>query len=76
MFADQMVEGPFPKWYHRHVVTPRGDSECLLTDDIEYELPLGLLGRVFGGWVASRNLARLFEFRHRVTREACEGKGT
>jgi len=76
MFADQMVEGPFPKLYHRHVVTPRGDSECLLTDDIEYELPLGLLGRVFGGWVASRNLARLFEFRHRVTREACEGKGT
>ena len=76
MFADRMVEGPFPNWLHRHVVTPRGESECLLTDDIEYELPLGILGRVFGGWFATRNLERLFEFRHRVTREACEGKET
>jgi len=76
MFADRMVEGPFPKWLHRHIVTPRGESECVLIDDIEYELPLGILGRVFGGWFATRNLERLFEFRHRVTREACEGKGT
>lgn len=76
MFADRMVEGPFPKWLHRHVVTPRGDSDCVLTDDIEYELPFGILGRVFGGWFATRNLERLFEFRHRVTREACEGNGT
>lgn len=72
MFADQMVEGPFAKWVHRHIVTPRGEGECTLTDEIEYELPLGALGRVFGGWFARRNLERLFEFRHRVTREACE----
>ena len=72
MFADQMVEGPFAKWVHRHIVTPRGEGECTLTDEIEYELPLGVLGRVFGGWFARRNLERLFEFRHRVTREACE----
>lgn len=74
MFADEMVEGPFAKWIHRHVVTPRGAGECLLTDDIEYDLPLGVLGRAFGGWFARRNLERLFEFRHRVTREACESR--
>jgi ligand-binding SRPBCC domain-containing protein len=73
MFADQMIEGPFSKWVHRHIVTPRGEGACTLTDEIEYELPLGVLGRVFGGWFAQRNLERLFEFRHRVTREACEG---
>ncbi len=73
MFADRMIKGPFPKWLHKHIITPRGENECLLTDEIEYELPLGLLGRTFGGWFAKRNLERLFEFRHRVTREACEG---
>ena len=72
MFADQMVEGPFAKWLHKHIVTPRGDSECVLTDDIEYELPLGVVGRAIGGRFARRNLERLFEFRHRVTRVACE----
>ncbi len=72
MFADRLVKGPFAKWLHRHIVTPRGDHECVLTDDIEYELPLGVLGRVFGGWFARKNLERLFEYRHQVTREACE----
>jgi ligand-binding SRPBCC domain-containing protein len=72
MFADRMVKGPFAQWLHRHIVTPRGDAECVLTDDIDYELPLGIVGRAFGGRLAKRNLERLFEFRHRVTREACE----
>ena len=72
MFADRMNKGPFASWLHRHIVTPRGPSECLLTDDIEYELPLGVLGRVFGGAFARHELQRLFEYRHRVTRDACE----
>jgi ligand-binding SRPBCC domain-containing protein len=72
MFADRMLRGPFASWLHKHIVTPRGEHECLLTDDIEYELPLGILGRVAGGAYARRNLERLFEFRHSVTREACE----
>ena len=72
MFADRLVKGPFSKWIHRHIVTPRGEDECVLTDDIEYELPLGVLGRVFGGRFARKNLERLFEYRHQVTRDACE----
>ena len=73
MFADRMVEGPFARWLHRHVVEPDGEGACTLTDDIDYALPLGALGRVVGGRFARRELERLFEFRHRVTREACEG---
>ncbi len=76
MFADRMIKGPFPRWLHRHVVTARGPRECTLTDDIDYELPLGALGRFVGGWVARRQLSRLFDFRHEVTRAACEGRST
>jgi ligand-binding SRPBCC domain-containing protein len=71
MFADRMLTGPFANWLHRHIVTPRGDDQCVLTDDIEYELPLGILGRTLGAGFARRNLERMFEFRHQVTREAC-----
>lgn len=72
MFADRMIEGPFASWLHRHVVTPEGPDACTLTDDIEYELPLGALGRFFGAPFAKRELERLFAFRHDVTRRACE----
>ncbi|MEI8359113.1 MAG: hypothetical protein RL698_776 [Pseudomonadota bacterium] len=72
MFADRMVRGPFASWLHKHVVTPRGPEESLLTDDIEYELPLGPVGRLFGGPIARAGLDRLFAFRHEVTRRECE----
>jgi ligand-binding SRPBCC domain-containing protein len=72
MFADRMVRGPFASWLHRHLVAPRGLDACTLTDDIEYELPLGALGRAVGGRFVRRELERLFTFRHAVTRAACE----
>ena len=72
MFADRLIKGPFAEWLHRHIITPRGEHECVLTDDIEYELPFGVLGRTFGGRFALNNLERLFEYRHQVTRDACE----
>lgn len=71
MFADRMLEGPFAAWLHRHIVTPRGPSESVLRDEIDYELPLGALGRLFGGPFARRELERLFDYRHEVTRREC-----
>ncbi len=75
IFADRLVKGPFAKWIHRHIVTKLGENESKLTDDLEYELPLGALGRVLGGWYARRELERLFEFRHEVTKKVCLEEG-
>jgi ligand-binding SRPBCC domain-containing protein len=72
MFVDEMTEGPFAKWVHRHVVTPQGEGECILRDEIEYELPLGVIGRMIAGRAMHNKLERLFVYRHRVTCEACE----
>ncbi len=72
MFADRMVKGPFRYWLHRHIVEPVSEHECILIDDIAYALPLGSVGAFFGGWFAWRELERLFEYRHEVTREVCE----
>ena len=74
MFADKMNRGPFARWLHRHIVAPHGSDTSTLTDDIEYELPFGALGRVFGGAFARHELERLFAYRHDVTRRACEGR--
>ena len=69
-FRDVQLSGPFRRWEHTHSMEPQGASACILTDRIQYELPLGLVGRVLGGWFVHRKLVRLFKYRHRVTAEA------
>lgn len=72
MFRDEQLTGPFKIWVHTHRVTDKDRSSCELADEIQYELPFGRLGRFLGGWLVRRKLKRLFDFRHRVTKQACE----
>ncbi len=73
MFEDVQVEGPFRSWRHRHIIKPHA-SGAVLRDDIEYEAPLGLIGQLAAPFVIVPRLERLFEYRHRVTREWCEAE--
>lgn len=66
-FCDVQVRGPFARWQHTHHLQPDGTDRCILTDDIEYELPLGPLGAAFGGTIARSRLERMFRYRHTVT---------
>jgi hypothetical protein len=72
MFEDIQESGPFRAWRHRHIINPH-DQGAVLRDEIEYEPPLGLLGRLAAPFVVVPRLERLFEYRHRVTRQWCEG---
>jgi len=76
MFRDEQVSGPFHVWVHNHVVEALSPDSCLLTDNIRYKLPFGCVGQVLAGWMVRRKLAKLFDYRHRVTKAACERKGT
>jgi ligand-binding SRPBCC domain-containing protein len=49
---------------------PEGPESCRLEDRVEYELPLGLIGDLFGGWFVDKKLRKLFRYRHNVTAEA------
>ena len=72
-FTDVQRTGPFRHWTHVHRMIPQGPHACVLEDTIEYELPLGIIGRLFGGPFVQRKLHRLFTYRHAVTRQAFEG---
>ena len=69
-FRDVQVQGPFRQWDHTHRFIPDGPEACWLEDRIEYELPLGFIGELLGGWLVRRKLERMFEYRHRITAEA------
>jgi ligand-binding SRPBCC domain-containing protein len=71
MFEDTQVKGPFRSWRHRHIVEPHREG-ALLRDEIEYEPPLGLLGRWGAPLLIVPRLQRLFDYRHEVTRKWCE----
>jgi len=67
-FDDEQTRGPFRRWHHRHIIEPHPDG-ALLIDDIDFESPFALISR----WIVMRRLRRLFDYRHRITCEWCEG---
>ena len=68
-FRDIQREGPFARWEHTHTIVPNGNEACTLEDRIVYRLPFGRLGRWLGSGFAERELNRLFQYRHRITRD-------
>jgi len=74
-FADRQVSGPFASWYHRHQFLDDGSGGTLLRDEVEYEPPLGWLGRRAGGRFLDAKLRKLFDFRHEMTRQLVEPVG-
>jgi len=75
LFADRQVRGPFASWYHRHHFLDDGAGGTLLRDEVEYEPPLGWLGRRLGGRFLEEKLRRLFAYRHETTRRLVESPG-
>jgi ligand-binding SRPBCC domain-containing protein len=69
-FRDTQISGPFKQWDHTHKMMPDGPAACWLEDSVVYELPLGILGRVLGGWFVRRKLNKLFAYRHEATKKA------
>ncbi|MGB9181029.1 MAG: SRPBCC family protein [Pyrinomonadaceae bacterium] len=70
-FEDVQVKGPFRSWRHHHIVKPH-ETGALLRDEIDYEPPLGFLGKLFAPLLVERRLQRLFDYRHEATRKWCE----
>ena len=73
LFEDVQVKGPFRSWRHRHIIESHPEG-AVLRDEIDYEPPLGFLGRAVAPILVQKRLQKLFEYRHDVTRRWCEGK--
>ena len=68
-FSDRQVSGPFRFWHHRHRFVPSSAESSVMEDRIDYEIPLGAAGKLFGSGAVTRRLESMFAYRHRVTRE-------
>jgi ligand-binding SRPBCC domain-containing protein len=71
-YTDEMLEGPFKKWRHTHKFHNIMDGkQTEIIDEIEFELPYGILGKLFEGY-AYKQLQNIFEHRKIATVKALE----
>lgn len=63
-FADEMIVGPYRRWFHRHLFRQVPEGVEIL-DEVDYELPLGLLGRVAHAVAVRHQLRAIFDHRER-----------
>lgn len=70
-FRDTALTSPFKSWSHKHEFIQQEEG-VLLKDTIEYTLPFGLLGDVVNWLFVSRDIDKLFDFRHAQTKNSLE----
>ena len=70
LFADRQESGPFEHWHHTHRFLDDGAGGTILRDEVEYALPFGWCGRLFGAWLVRKKLTAMFAHRHEATRRA------
>lgn len=66
-FRDVARSGPFSKWEHTHRMEVLDEKRSWLIDRIDYEPPLGFVGKLIAGRLIQEKLERTFAYRHRVT---------
>lgn len=65
VFADEQITGPYARWMHHHRFH-RVENGVVMTDDVEYSLPFGVLGRMAHWLVVRHQLKSIFDYRNRV----------
>lgn len=70
-YVDEMLSGLFKKWKHLHKFEKFDENRTAVIDEIDFELPLGLLGRMFEGYAYNR-IRQIFVYREAATVEALE----
>jgi ligand-binding SRPBCC domain-containing protein len=64
-FVDAQLAGPYTLWHHTHEFAPDGAGDTIMRDTVRYALPFWPLGEVAHAVVVRRDLAAIFDFRHR-----------
>ena len=71
-FVDEQVRGPFASWRHVHRFEPDGAAASIMTDRIEYALPLGAVGALGEPLLIRPRLQRMLAYRHELVRRDLE----
>jgi len=62
MFVDVQRKGPYKLWHHTHRFMAQGNSTRII-DEVRYQLPFGILGRLAHSLLVRRDIENIFQFR-------------
>lgn len=61
-FVDTQEKGPYQLWHHTHTFEELAGG-TLITDLVQYKLPLDPIGSLFGDWLVSKDVENIFRYR-------------
>jgi len=61
-FVGEQTKGPYKRWRHTHRFEAHG-SRTKMIDEVQYWLPLGVLGRIVHAVKVRRDLSQIFDYR-------------
>jgi ligand-binding SRPBCC domain-containing protein len=61
-FIDQQLKGPYRRWEHTHKFRVH-DQGVFMQDEVNYELPFGILGILANRLVVRNKIEQIFKFR-------------
>jgi len=62
-FVDEQRKGPYSLWRHKHIFEQHPEG-VMMTDSLEYALPLGPLGSIAHTLYVKSKLQQIFDFRY------------
>lgn len=70
--TDIAHKGPFKRFRHQRDIKRISDTSCELTDTFDYELPLGIIGKIGDAVMMKRFVEKMFRERHIKTKLVLE----
>ncbi len=64
-FVDEQRFGPYALWHHKHHFEDT-EGGTLMTDEVDYALPFGILGRLVHAAFVRAEVNAIFDYRYRV----------
>jgi hypothetical protein len=64
-FVDLQLRGPYKLWRHEHRFTVEGNG-TLISDEVQYELPFGVLGRIGHAIKVKSDVEVIFAYRKKA----------
>lgn len=70
LLVDLALKSPFAFWEHKHIFIKHGNMSEL-KDVVTFKMPFGFIGKLLEVFVI-KDLQKMFDFRHKITKEILE----
>ncbi len=70
-FVSEMQKGAFKRFHHQHIYKTEG-SDCIMTDELDFEAPLGILGKIAMTLAVKNHIKKLLLTRNEFIKSVAE----